>query len=58
MRVGVAFGNVGRTGTVAAAEDTRDRSQHFDLAVLSDPLPGTRTNERTGSPISYDATIS
>ena len=44
IRVGVALGSVVLTGTVAAADDTRDRSQHFDFAVLSDPLPGIRTN--------------
>lgn len=52
-----AAGKLGFTGTEAAKVDARDKSQHTDPADLSEPLPGTRTRERTKSPVLWGATI-
>lgn len=52
-----AGGNTGDTGTVAAKVDVLPKSKQTEPAVLLYPLPGTRTKDRTKSPVSCGATI-
>ena len=57
LGVAKAAGSVGSTRTEAAKDETLARSRHSDPAVLSEPLPGTRTRDLIIFPVSYGTTI-